>query len=105
MLQIMILIFIFAGKYTNYKAECSSHHAENTFLCMRLNPRGLTPSETGMNDRQGTRKVKNTFEDSTEKIHPISVRKSLYLTLFFYSHLLQDFFMRFILQLHVLSPF
>ena len=48
----MILIFIFAGKYTDYKAECSSHHAEGTLLCMRLNPRGLTPSTTGMNDGQ-----------------------------------------------------
>jgi hypothetical protein len=51
MLHIMILIFIFAGKYTDYKAECSSYHAENTFLCMRLHPRGLTPSTTGMDDR------------------------------------------------------
>ena len=52
MLQIMIILFIFAGKYSHYKAECSSYHAENTFLCMRQNPRGLTPSETGMDDRQ-----------------------------------------------------
>ena len=39
------------GKYMNYKADCSSHHAESTFLYMRQNPRGLTPSTTGMNDR------------------------------------------------------
>jgi hypothetical protein len=52
MLQLMLMIFIMAGKLADYKAECSSHHAENTFLCMRLNPRGLTPSETGMDDRQ-----------------------------------------------------
>jgi hypothetical protein len=51
MLCIMFMIFIAIGKYTDYKVECSSHHAENTFLCMRLNPRGLTPSETGMDDR------------------------------------------------------
>ena len=51
MLQIMVILFIFAGKYSHYKAECSSHHAENTFLCMRLNLRGLTPSTTGMDDR------------------------------------------------------
>jgi hypothetical protein len=56
MLQIMILLFIFVGKYSHYEAECSSHHAENTFLCMRLNPRGLTPSETGMDDRYGDEK-------------------------------------------------
>ncbi len=47
----MLLLIIVAGKYTNYKTECSSQHAENTFLCMRLNPRGLTPSTTGMDDR------------------------------------------------------
>jgi hypothetical protein len=83
MLHIMILIFIFAGKYTDYKTECSSYHAENTFLCMRLNPRGLTPSETGMNDRQGTRNVKNTIE----KIHLISVRnKTTPNSLFLFYH-------------------
>jgi len=44
-------IFIIVGNYTSYKAECSSHHAENTFLCMRQNLRGPTPSTTEMNDR------------------------------------------------------
>jgi hypothetical protein len=29
---------------------------------MRLHLRGLTPFKTGMDDRQGTRKVKNTSE-------------------------------------------
>jgi mevalonate kinase len=52
-------MFIVAGTYTDYKAECSSHYAENTFLCMRLTPRGLTPQMTGMDDRYGTRKVRN----------------------------------------------
>ena len=55
----MVLLSLFADKYTGYKAECSSHHAKNTFLCMRLNLRGPTPSETGMDDRQRTRKVIN----------------------------------------------
>ena len=91
MLHIMILIFIFAGKYTDYKAECSSYHAENTFLCMRLNPRGLTPSETGMNDRQGTRKVKNT----TEKIHLISVRNKVMLNSPFLFYLIKGLFAHF----------
>jgi len=88
MLHIMILIFIFAGKYTDYKTECSSYHAENTFLCMRLNLRGLTPSETGMNDRQGTRNVKNT----TEKIHPISVRNKVMPNSPFYFSFCKTFF-------------
>jgi len=92
MLRIMILIFIFAGKYTDYKAECSSYHAEITFLCMRLNPRGLTPSETGKNDRQGTRNVKNT----TEKIHLISVRNKVMPNSPFFISLAARFFMRFI---------
>jgi hypothetical protein len=48
----MVLLFLFAGKCTGYKAECSLHHAESTFLCMRLNLRGPTPSKTGMDDRQ-----------------------------------------------------
>ena len=51
MICIMLLLFIVAGQYANYKTECSSQHAENTFLCMRLHPRGLTPSTTGMDDR------------------------------------------------------
>ena len=51
MICIMLLLFIVAGQYANYKTECSSHHAENTFLCMRLNPRGLTPSMKEMDDR------------------------------------------------------
>ena len=61
MLQIMFIIFIFVGKYSHYKAECSSHHAENTFLCMRLNPRGLTPSETGMDDRYEDEKSQKQY--------------------------------------------
>ena len=56
MLQVMLIIFIVTGKYTDYKTECSSQHVENTFLCMRLHPRGLTPSETGMDDRHGDEK-------------------------------------------------
>ena len=48
----MIIIFITTCKYTGYKAECSSHHAEYTFLCMRLNLRGPTPQMMGKNDRQ-----------------------------------------------------
>ena len=74
MLSIMVLLFIFAGKYTHYKAECSSHHAENTFLCMRLNPRGLTPQMTEMNDR---------FKDekSDTHAHTVPVAKKLF-TLF-----------------------
>ncbi len=51
MLQITIIMFLIAGNCSGYKAECSSHHAENTFLCMRQNPRGPTPSTTGMDDR------------------------------------------------------
>ena len=62
MLQLMFLIFLFSYKYSHYKSECSSQYAENTFLCMRLHPRGLTPSETGMNDRYGDEKgQKNNF--------------------------------------------
>jgi len=53
MLEIMLMTFILTSKCFNYKAECSSHHAENTFLCMRQNPRGPTPSMTG----SGTKKV------------------------------------------------
>ena len=70
MLHIMHIIFVVAGKYTNYKAECSSHHAENTFLCMRLNPRGLTPSKTGMDDKQRDEKSHinaDVFTRSAEK--------------------------------------
>ena len=67
MLQIMLLLFLFAGKYTNFKAECSSHHAENTFLCMRLNPRGLTPSMTGMDDRQEDEKGEKHKDEKSDK--------------------------------------
>ena len=59
MFSFMVLIFLFAGKYTNYKTECSSHHAENTFLCMRLTPRGLTPSMKEMDDRYKDEKSHN----------------------------------------------
>ncbi len=62
MLQFMLIIFIVAGKHSHYRAECSSHHAENTFLCMRQNPRCLTPSETGMDDRQEDEKGDKKFE-------------------------------------------
>ena len=48
----MILIFIMTSRYTGYKTECSSHYAENTFLCMRLNLRGPTPQMMAKNDRQ-----------------------------------------------------
>jgi len=54
--QLVIFMCIVASTYTDYKAECSSHYAENTFLCMRLTPRGPTPSTTGMDDRYGDEK-------------------------------------------------
>ena len=50
------MLFNHGQNYLELKAECSSHHAENTSLYMRLNPRGLTPSETGMDDRYGDEK-------------------------------------------------
>ena len=68
MLHIMRIIFVVAGKYTNYKAECSSHHAENTFLCMRLNPRGLTPSKTEMDDRQEDEKGQKACQNQNYEI-------------------------------------
>ena len=42
--------FLSSENKSSYHISCSQH-AENTFLCMRLNPRGLTPSTTGMDDR------------------------------------------------------
>ena len=52
MFEIMILMFIIMCEHMRYKAECSSHHVENTFLCMRLNLRGHTPQMMAKNDRQ-----------------------------------------------------
>ena len=52
MSQVMVLQSLFTDKYTGCKTECSSHLARNTFLCMRLNPRGPTPQMTGMDDKQ-----------------------------------------------------
>ncbi len=74
MLEIMLMIFIFTGKCFNYKMECSSHHAEHTFLNMRQNPRGPTLSMTEMNDR---------FKDekSDTHAHTVPVAKKLF-TLF-----------------------
>ena len=57
MFLINVWVIIILEKHTNYKAECSSHIAGDTFLCMRLNLRGPTPSMMGMDDRQRTRKV------------------------------------------------
>ena len=72
----MIILFIFVGKYSHYKSDCSSHHVENTFLCMRLNPRGPTPSMTGMNDRQKDEKgdSKMDFKLTTDQI---DIRKAV----------------------------
>jgi len=74
MLEIMFMIFIFTGKSFIYEAECFSHHVENTFLCMRQNPRGPTLSMTEMNDR---------FKDekSDTHAHTVPVAKKLF-TLF-----------------------
>jgi hypothetical protein len=77
MLQIMFIIFLFAGKYTDYKAECSSHHAENTFLCMRLTPRGLTPSTTGMDDRYEDEKGQKTEEKINETLTLVYLEKKV----------------------------
>ena len=69
MLEIMLMIFIFTGKCFNYKMECSSHHAEHTFLCMRPNPRGPTPSMTEMDDR---------LRDEKSDLHSACIKETLY---------------------------
>ena len=40
------------GIFISHKTECYPLFADNTFLCMRLNPMGLTPPMKGMDDRQ-----------------------------------------------------
>ena len=74
---IMLLIILFAGKYINYKTDCSSHHVEYTFLCMRPKPRGPTPHMTDRDDSQGTINVikKPTVQincvESEEDLKPV----------------------------------
>ena len=70
----MIIIFIFVGKHSHFKSECSSHHAESTFLCMRLNPRGLTPSKTGKDDRHKDEKGNNDISDVFELVEEALIK-------------------------------
>ncbi len=52
MQRVMISGFITTEFNTSNKSDCSSHHAEYTFLCMRLNLRGPTPQMRAKDDRQ-----------------------------------------------------
>jgi hypothetical protein len=51
---------------------CFTQSELGTFVCMRLHLRGLTPSETGMDDRQGTRKGNKLLRGLSD-LHNISI--------------------------------